>query len=220
VCVALGHGFSLAVTDAGAVYSFGHSQHGALGHGSLESEVLPRRITALAETGLRFVGVAAGFGHALALAEEGQVYGWGESCVNGHGQQSTLPWVAGTPQRVAALACQRVKLVHAQGYSSCAVTEKCELYTWGFGIPSSFHLGHGVGSAQQTPKRVEVLSRVKVATAAVSRHHTLAADTDGAVWAFGEPAALRINSADAPLGDRVGQPTLIPNLLWRMLTFQ
>jgi len=62
-------GFTLAVTDAGAVFSFGYSRYGALGHGSLEAEVLPRRIEALAQTGRRFVAVAAGEGHALALTE-------------------------------------------------------------------------------------------------------------------------------------------------------
>jgi len=70
VGVALGGwGFTLAVTDAGAVFSFGYSQLGALGHGSFEAEVLPRRIEALALTGRRFVAVAAGASHALALTE-------------------------------------------------------------------------------------------------------------------------------------------------------
>ena len=41
VGVALGYGFTLAVTDAGAVFSFGD---GELGHGLSTSEVLPRRI--------------------------------------------------------------------------------------------------------------------------------------------------------------------------------
>jgi len=67
--VPLGYGFTLAVTDAGAVFSFGGGS--ALGHGLTTSEVLPRRIEALSETGLRFVAVAAGFGHSLALTEEG-----------------------------------------------------------------------------------------------------------------------------------------------------
>ena len=39
--VALGHGFTLAVADAGDVVSFGFSRAGGLGHGSLESVMLP-----------------------------------------------------------------------------------------------------------------------------------------------------------------------------------
>ena len=50
VGVALGDRFTLATTDAGgAVFSFGYSEVGTLGNGSLaQSEVLPRRIEALA----------------------------------------------------------------------------------------------------------------------------------------------------------------------------
>ena len=126
VGVALGQGFTLAVTDAGAVFSFGQSGHGELGHGSLESEVLPRRVEALAETGLRFVAVAAGDYHALALTEEGQVYRWGYEQANGHSQEQL------TPQLVTALVALvgvRVMLVYAKGYCSCAVADKGELYT-------------------------------------------------------------------------------------------
>jgi len=175
--VALGFAFFLAVTDAGVVFSCGHSAHGALGHGLLTSAVMPRRIQALAETGLRFVAVAAGYVHVLALTATGVVYGWGHGDANGHGPDQH------TPQWVAALAGQRVKLVYAQGYSSCAVTENGELYTWGRG--GSFRLGHGVAARQAMPKRVEALRGVKVAAAAISDSQTLVADTDGAVWGFG-----------------------------------
>jgi len=206
LCVVLGSGFTLAVTDAGAVFSFGQSEHGALGHGLSASEVLPRRIEALAETGLRFVAVAAGRYHALALTEEGQVYGWGIRIANAHGQDQP------TPQRVAALAGIRVLLMHAQSFSSCAVTEKGELYTWDGEFFNSFHLGHGFAAAQPTPKRVEALRGVKVAAAAVGDSHTLAAGADGVVWCFGRRVALGLGE-----GDTVVQPTPIPNLRVRTL---
>jgi len=221
VGVALGFGFTLAVTDAGAVFSFGESGHGALGHGLSTGEVLPRRIEALAETGRRFVAVAAGHHHTLALTEKGQVYGWGDGYANGHGQNQR------TPQRVAALAGESVKLMYAQSFSSCVVTEKGELYTWGDGSLNSFHLGHGVAARQPTPKRVGALSRVKVAAAAVGDSHTLVADEDGVVWGFGQRAALGLGEADSPSGDSadedsedegcVVQPTPIPNLRVRTL---
>jgi len=85
------------------------------------------------------------------------------------------------------LADKRVRLLYAQYRSACAVTENGEVYTWGHGPPpSSFHLGHGVGSAQETPKRVEAARNVKVAAAAISGTGTLVAGACGAVWAFGD----------------------------------
>jgi len=211
VGVALGYGFSLAVTDAGTVFFFGESGDGALGHGLSMSEVLPRRIEALAGMGWRFVAVAACGYHALALTEEGQVYGWGDGFANGHGQNQP------TPQLVAALAGIRVLLVYAQGVSSCAVTEKGELFTWGRDYFGSFKLGHGVAAPQRTPKRVEALRGVKVAAAAICDRHTLVAGEDGVVWGFGDRAALGLSAANAPPGQFVVQPTPIPNLRVRTL---
>ena len=118
---------------------------------------------------------------------------------------------------MTALAGIRVLLVYARDFSSCAVTERGELYTWGTSYPNSFHLGHGVAAREPTPKRVEVLHGVKVAGAAVCDTHTLVAGEDGAVWDFGERAVLGLGEADAPPGDFVAQPTLIPNV--RVRTF-
>jgi len=211
VGVALGHSYTLAVTDAGAVFFFGQSWDGALGHGLSTSEALPRRIEAPAETGRRFVAVAAGWDHSLAVTGEGHVYGWGGGVANGYGheQGSVLP------QLVAALSGVRVLLVYAQDDSSCAVTEKGELYTWDEGDSKSFNLGHGVAAPQKTPKRVEELRQVVAAS--ICDTHTLVEGEDGAVWGFGRRGALGLGEADAPPGDFVVQPTLIPNLRVRTL---
>ena len=175
VGVAFGEGFTLVVTDAGAVFSFGYSPpRGALGHGSLEAEVLPRRIETLARTGRRCVAVAAGSCHALALTEEGELYGWGHGLGNGHGWDEQP-----TPHQLTALVGHRVKLVCAGGSTSCAVTEKGELFTWGDG--TSRQLGHGDEEQQVTPKRVMGLNGVKVAAAAICDTQTLVSDEDGVV---------------------------------------
>jgi len=175
VGVAFGEGFTLVVTDAGAVFSFGYSPlGGALGHGSLEAEVLPRRIETLARTGRRFVAVAAGVYAALALTEEGELFGWGLGMANGHGWDEQP-----TPHQLTALVGHRVKLVCAGGSTSCAVTEKGELFTWGDG--TSRQLGHGDEEQQVTPKRVMGLNGVKVAAAAICDTQTLVSDEDGVV---------------------------------------
>ena len=197
--VALGYAFTLVVTDAGAVFSFGDGDDGGLGHGSLEAEVLPRRIAALAQTGRRFVAVAAG-DHALALAEVGELYGWGCGDANGHGRAEP------TPCQVAAFVGQRIKHVNAGAASSCVVTEKGELYTWGRGDDGQ--LGHGDREDQSTPKRVEGLSGVKVAAAAMCYTHALVADEDGDVWAFGVRSALGLGYPDADANGNVHEDAL------------
>jgi len=205
VGVTLGNGFTLAVTGAGAVFSFGYSDQGALGHGSLEAEVLPRRIEALAQTGRRFVTVAAGGDHALALTEEGELYGWGHACANGHGREEP------TPHRVAALIGERVKLVHAQDDASCAVTESGELFTWSED-GSLYNLGHGVDTPQDTPKRVEGVGGARIAAVAIGGYHTLAVDEDGVVWAFGRRSGLGLYDPNPEDDAFVKTPTSIPTL--------
>jgi len=201
VGVALGYACTLVVTDAGAVFSFGDGQSGALGHGSLEAEVLPRRIEALAQNGCRFVAVAAGGCHTLALTEEGDLYGWGDWISNGHGRGEPVPHL------VAAFVGQRVKHAYAGALFSCAVTEKGELYTWGDG--NYGHLGHGDEKYQLTPKRVEGLNRVKVAATAMCDTHTLVTDEEGEVWAFGDRMA-------AGLGDPEVDPNEdVKDIVWR-----
>jgi len=209
VGVALGRSFTLAVTDAGAVFSFGLlSPDEGLGQGSLESTVLPRRIEALTQTRRRFVAVAAGDFHALALTEEGELYGWGDEEGNGHGREERAP------QWVAALIGQRVKLVNARDYFSCAVTEKGELFTWG-AISAACNLGHE--GPQVTPKRVARLSGVEVAAVAIGARHTLAADVDGVVWAFGLRSSLGLDASVTVPSVPVQTPTPIPTLRVRVI---
>jgi alpha-tubulin suppressor-like RCC1 family protein len=173
----------------------------------LEAEVLPRRIEALAQTGRRFVAVIAGAFHALALAEKGELYGWGSPVGNGHGHERDVL----IPHQVTAFVGQRVKHVDACAYSSCAVTEKGDLYTWGDG--ASGQLGHGDGELQVTPKLVKGLDGVKVAAAATCYTHTLVADEDGVVWAFGERTALGLGDPDGDEAEHyVWNPTPIPTL--------
>ena len=218
VGLALGHGFNLVVTDAGAVYSFGFGlRGGGLGHGSLEREVLPRRIEALARTRRRFVAVAAGYCHALALTENGELYGWGDEEANGHGREER------TPQRVGALIGQRIKLVYALDHASCAVTEKGELFTWGESYAAAEgdelldenSLGH-VGP-QGMPKRVAGLSGVEVAAVTVGGVCTIAADTDGVVWEVGYRLALGLGASGPEDGADVPTHTPIHALRVRVL---
>jgi alpha-tubulin suppressor-like RCC1 family protein len=75
--VAVGDSFTVAVTEAGAVYSF-KCGDGHLGHGRGDAEVgvfVPKRIEAL--DGIHVATAAAGRVHAFALTRCGRVYSWG-----------------------------------------------------------------------------------------------------------------------------------------------
>ena len=117
---------------------------------------------------------------------------------------------------MAALIEEWVKLLAAGDTASCAVTEKGELFTWSKD-GNQYQLGHGVNTPQVTPKRVEALVGVRVAAVAIGAMHTLVADEDGVVWAFGQPLALGLDDPNPDDDDDVKTPTPIPTLRVRVL---
>lgn len=81
IYVSAGYGHVLALTNDGAVWSFGCDSYKQLGREikNKSDAATPARINAL----LDISEVAAGYRHSLALAKDGTLWGWGE---NSHGQ--------------------------------------------------------------------------------------------------------------------------------------
>ena len=79
--ICAGNSHSLAVSDRGAVYSWGCGTHGRLGHGDHNDEYIPRRIESL--NTIRIMNIAAGTAHSIFLSTHGYLFGCG---YNKHGQ--------------------------------------------------------------------------------------------------------------------------------------
>jgi alpha-tubulin suppressor-like RCC1 family protein len=84
LAVAAGGCHSLALSEAGELYSFGDGSRGSLGHGDKARQCTPRLIAAL--QGVHVSAVVAGLGHSLALTKAGVAYSFGFSrqCQLGH----------------------------------------------------------------------------------------------------------------------------------------
>lgn len=76
--------FSLALTKAGEVWTWGKGDYFRLGHGTDQHVRKPTPIQGL--RGKKVIHVAVGALHCLAVTETGQVFGWGD---NDHGQQGS-----------------------------------------------------------------------------------------------------------------------------------
>ncbi|KAJ8985747.1 hypothetical protein NQ317_014400 [Molorchus minor] len=74
--------FSLALTKAGDIWTWGKGDYFRLGHGTDQHVRKPTLIDTLRDK--KVVHVAVGALHCLAVTESGQVYAWGD---NDHGQQ-------------------------------------------------------------------------------------------------------------------------------------
>lgn len=195
--VAAGQDFSLAITDAGRLYSWGSGSFGALGHGDEKDVSEPRLIAAV--SGRQFKRVAAGAYHTLALATDGDLYSWGQNTSKQLGRDDSKDTSKGQPglvvipgmvsthalirARTLPHVCMRVCMYIgvdksvatslpsdlACGKSHSAVIATAgKLYTWGSGARGI--LGHGDEAAQATPKLVEAVAAHQV----MQLHHSIA----------------------------------------------
>ena len=104
-CVALGGTHTLAATSTGALWGWGWGLHGELGHDNTQSQLVPRRVEALAAECV--VHVAAGDDHTLAATSAGALWagGYGGDGQLGHGDTPDQ-LVLDMPRRVEALALE------------------------------------------------------------------------------------------------------------------
>ena len=141
---------SLAITAGGGVWSWGLGEHGRLGHGDDQNQLLPKKIEAFA--GQRVVAVSAGDRHSMAITADGGVWSWGRGGSDqlGHGdQQNQL-----LPKKIEAMAERRVVAMSVGGVHSFAITADGAVFTWGKGEDGC--LGHGEDlSNQLLPKKIE-----------------------------------------------------------------
>jgi alpha-tubulin suppressor-like RCC1 family protein len=175
--VAAGYAQSMALSEAGALYSFGDGDVGQLGHGDGDDQLAPRLVAAL--QGVRVSAVAAGSYHSLALSAAGEVHSFGAGAAGlGHGDTARQL----TPRPTAALQGVRVCGVAAGAQQSIVVSTAGRLYSFGYG--GGGHLGHGDHEEQLAPRLVEALQDVRVSAVAAGQAHPLAL-SEGKVYSFG-----------------------------------
>jgi alpha-tubulin suppressor-like RCC1 family protein len=142
---------AFAIGDDGELFSWGEGWSFRLGHGDEQDQPSPKRVEALRS--VRVSSAAVGLFHALALAEDGLVYAWGENLGrdllgNPNVEKELLP------KPVEALQGVHVASIVAAVNSSYAVTDTGELPAWG---RESFMLGHGEQMECPLPKPVHSL---------------------------------------------------------------
>ena len=128
--------------------------------------------------GIRISSVSAGCGFNAAISAACTVYTWGEGYKGrlGHGDEERSI----VRKQVQALAVHRVLSV-ATGYCHClAVTERGEIFSWGWDMYRQ--CGHGSSADHQLlPRRVEALADVRARSASAGYYHSLVVTEEGAL---------------------------------------
>jgi hypothetical protein len=150
---------AFAIGQDGEIFSWGYIEHGLLGHGDTQDQPSPKRVEAL--RGIRISSVSVGARHALALAEDGLVYTWGENS-----ERSVLgnPHVVNEllPKPIEALRGVRAGSVAAAYCRSYPVADTGEVWAWGVYNNFLGPLGHGEQMNCTLPKPIESLRGIKV----------------------------------------------------------
>ncbi|CAG5129600.1 unnamed protein product, partial [Candidula unifasciata] len=129
VDVACGSGDAqtLAVTDTGAVYSWGDGDYGKLGRGGSDGCKVPKLIEKL--MGQDVVKVFCGAQFSLALTKSGTVFSWGkgDNFRLGHGCEEHIRH----PKQMEGLSGKKVRSLAIGSMHCLAVLEEGEVYCWG-----------------------------------------------------------------------------------------
>lgn len=211
VAVAAGDDFSVAVCDAGAVYTWGCADQGRLGHGppaagpglvgfllrdSTAAEHSPRLVRGLA--GVKVAAVFAGKHHVVAVDQAGKAYSWGSGrhFQLGTGDEAD---VSEPVEAMRDLGAARVRKVAPGGMHSLVLTACGRVYAVGQNEHGC--LGLGYGNVQRGVSELTPVDDMGSATDIAAGWHVSAAvlqergrSSDGlgvvATWGSGTAGAL------------------------------
>ena len=158
VMVATGNGHTVALSEAGHVFTWGEGWSGQLGHNDRKHQRAPRQVEAGRFGGEKVVFVAAGGNHTVAVTAGGRLYTWGWSVCGqlGHG---------GIDDRLVP---------HVVDYTASQE------------VDAEAFFPHVVDYTASQEVDAEAFGGSAVVMAACGQRHTLVVTHDGALWACGE----------------------------------
>ena len=139
--IAIGQSHCLALTESGAVFSWGAGLNGRLGHGDLIGSAFPDQIRGLAH--LVIIDIACGDSHSAALTEDGQIYTWGSSDNAKLGISEQIYVDRERPYHVDYFTNTPIREIFLGLNNSFAISRTNEVFVWGsanfgkVGIPKS-----------------------------------------------------------------------------------
>lgn len=178
---------SHAPSGGRALLTWGRATHGQLGHGRKQRAdvAVPTAVAPLA--GHPVVAVACGHFHtAVVVVVDGrstEVHTWGRGALGllGHGdEEDTL-----VPRPVGTLAGMSVRAVACGVYQTAALTERGELFSWGWRLERSAS-GEVVEGYSTLPDKAHALAGLEVRHVACGHYCTAATTTDGALFTWGK----------------------------------
>lgn len=198
VKIKLGSEFSGALTQSGKLFLWGRGSVGQLGNGSLRTQVYPAEITDQFtdfSTDEKIIDFALGREHALALSNQGKLYGWGGNSDGRVGNGTTTnvlkPVNITTNGDLNALGNEKISKVSTGLLHSGVISETGKVFLWGennFG-----RLGIGSSPNQIFPRQINGFGGLSTLTnppkfLALGWQHSIVSTERVEVFTFGSHA--------------------------------
>lgn len=187
---------SMVVGSDGVIYAWGKNNAGQIGTGS-QGGIVTSPVAVSAPGGAKFTQVSIGSHHTLALADDGNAYGWGSGSggILGNGGTSTQL----TPTPVTLPEGVTFTQIETGGMHSLAIGDDGTTYVWGTNYMGQLGNGGSASDVALVPQPVSVPAGVvfeTVETGGLSAesdddgtsaggYHTLAISTEGVTYAWG-----------------------------------
>ncbi len=178
--IAAGWAHTLILDDNGQAWAAGNNQFGQLGDGSDSNKDALTKVSM--PDGVSFESVSAGGRHSLALDTAGHVWAWGNGEYGQLGNVTTesasRPVSVNLPEGITIIA-----IASRAGHSLALDTDG---FVWAWGLNGQGRLGDGTTTNRSEPVRVSMPEDVRAMAIAAGSNHSLAIDTDGVAWAWGD----------------------------------
>ena len=220
VMAACGSDHSVAATAEGDVFTWGAGKYGRLGHNDEQHRLAPEKLGRWQFGGGKVVLVAAGFGHTVALTEDGVLWVWGRGIFGQLGLGDTNNRLV--PTRLGAgevFGGSLVRMAACGYFHTLVVTVAGSVWAWGEGDGGK--LGLNDEQKRLTPMLVgpEHFAGASVATVAGGYDHSAAVTEGGALYTWGQGEASYPGSqvpgglGHADLANRLVPTPVSPRLL-------
>ncbi|MFA4917204.1 MAG: hypothetical protein WC560_11130, partial [Syntrophales bacterium] len=180
--VAAGYGHTLALKNDGTVLAWGYNSNGQLGNGTTTDSLFPVQVSGAGGAGLLsdVKAVAAGYGHTLALKNDGTVLAWGYNSNGQLGNGTTTD--SAVPIQLSGLSS--VTAIVAGNYHCAALRyEITYIGVLAWGKNTNGQLGNGTTTDSAVPIQLSGLS--SVTAVAAGNDHTAVLLSDGTLRAWG-----------------------------------
>ena len=194
VMVAAGDQHTVALSEAGRVFTWGSGEYGRLGHGDRENQRAPRQVEVGRFGGEGVVFVAAGGAHTVAVTAGGRLYSWGCGYFGqlGHGDTShrLVPTVVGVGVfgRVVMAACGEIHTLVVTQEGALWVCGSGHYGQLGLNGKETWHVFQRVGAS--------AFGGARVVAAAAGKIHSVAVTEAGALWTWGHGSFGRLGHGD------------------------